>query len=261
MWAIAIGIYISCKGLTLAVAHVPATATRKAAYFVFSFGMNASAFLARVKTIARPSLAQYIKPLINMIMGCLLLWGVAREIPLHHAILAGWVGMIGLIMLLHFGLLDLLSLLFQAAGFDAPPIMNSPLRSTSVVEFWSERWNLSFRQLAHQFLFRPMLRRSGVVGATLYTFLISGLLHDLVISIPAGGGYGLPTAYFLLQGLAMLFERSSTGRHLLQGPLARSYAIAVIALPVPLLFHQTFVRNVILPFMVVLHALPKEFLQ
>ncbi len=260
MWTLALAVYGTCKCLTLAVARPSVPATRKVAYLLLWPGMNAPSFLLRAKPIIAPLPMQYLRPLFNILAGSVILWIVARQIPAPHPLLAAWVGMIGLIMLLHFGLLEIPSLLFRAAGFDAPPLMNRPLRSTTVSEFWSTRWNTAFRQLAHQFIFRPVLRRCNILTATLATFFVSGLIHDLIISLPAHGGYGLPTAYFMLQGLALIFERSAPGRRLLRGPLARTYTIAAVALPAPLLFHPPFIHNVILPFMVALRALPQEFL-
>jgi alginate O-acetyltransferase complex protein AlgI len=145
------------------------------------------------------------------------------------------------------------------AGFDAPLLMNQPILSTSVTEFWSRRWNTAFRQLSHQFLFKPLTRRIGPRAALLATFAISGLVHDLVISVPAGAGFGLPTTYFLLQAVGLLFERSHLGRRWLsRRTVARCFAIAIVALPAPLLFHTPFVTRVFLPFMVAIGALPRE---
>jgi hypothetical protein len=45
-----------------------------------------------------------------------------------------------------------------------------------------------------------------VRAASLAVFLISGLLHELVITLPAGGGYGGLTWYFLIQGLLTQVE-------------------------------------------------------
>ncbi len=89
------------------------------------------------------------------------------------------------------------------------------------------------------------------------TFAGSGLLHDLVISVPARGGYGLPTAYFLLQGAGLLFERSRIGLRLglRRGPWGRPYALVVAAAPAFWLFHPPFVLHVIVPFMRTLGAI------
>src|SRR2546430_13229225 len=60
---------------------------------------------------------------------------------LFRSLLTGWIGMIGIILTLHFGLFHLLAIGWRAAGLDAEPIMEAPLRSKSVSEFWGRRWN------------------------------------------------------------------------------------------------------------------------
>jgi hypothetical protein len=88
-------------------------------------------------------------------------------------------------------------------------------------------------------------------------FVASGLIHDLVISFPARGGYGLPTAYFILQGLGVMLERSRWGRKfgLQKGLIAWIFLLIVAAAPAFWLFHPPFVLRVILPFMQAIHAL------
>ena len=134
-----------------------------------------------------------------------------RRVPAEQPLLQGWIGLFGLIFLLHFGSFHLIALFWQAMGIDAQPIMSKPILSRTLSEFWGRRWNLGFRQLAHEFIFRPLHKRTGVAVAGLLVFVASGLIHDLVISVPARGGYGLPTGYFLLQGLGVTFERSRWG--------------------------------------------------
>jgi len=157
--------------------------------------------------------------------------------------------MIGLILFLHFGVFDLLCLAWRRAGVNVQPIMRAPLRATSLTDFWSRRWNTAFNTLAHQFIFKRLARRHGIIFATLGTFSISGLVHEAVISWPARGGYGLPTAYFAAQGIGVLVERSRFGRKLgLGGGFSGwLFTILITAGPAFWLFHPPFVRNVILP--------------
>ena len=103
--------------------------------------------------------------------------------------------MIGVIFLLHFGTFHLLSLGWRRLGVNAMPLMRNPSRSTSLAEFWGRRWNTAFHELAARFTFRPLRRLVGAGTAASLVFLVSGLIHELVISLPAGGGYGLPTLY------------------------------------------------------------------
>ena len=121
--------------------------------------------------------------------------------------------------------------------------------STRRGDFWSRRWNTAFNTLAHEFAFRPLARRYGAGRATLGVFLISGLVHEAVISLPARGGFGLPTAYFIWQGLGVLVERSRWGRRMGLGRGWRGWLFVVtfVAAPAFWLFHPPFVQHVILP--------------
>jgi hypothetical protein len=166
----------------------------------------------------------------------------------------------GAVLILHFGSFALLSLAWRSAGINAIPLMQKPLRSTSLAEFWGRRWNTAFHELATRFTFRPLRRALSPTAAALLVFVASGLLHDLVISVPARGGYGLPTAYFLIQGLATAAERSSFGRGLGLGSGWRGwlFTILTVAGPAVILFHPPFVHNVILPMLAAIAGLERS---
>jgi hypothetical protein len=165
--------------------------------------------------------------------------------------------MIALVLILHFGIFHLLSCSWRSVGLQARPLMNRPLASTSLSEFWGRRWNTAFRDLTHRFLFQPCASGFGPRWGIVVGFLFSGAVHDLVISVPAQGGYGGPTVFFAIQGLAMMIERSPFGRQigLGFGWFGRVFAAAVLVAPVGLLFHRAFVVGVIVPFMRVLGAI------
>jgi alginate O-acetyltransferase complex protein AlgI len=128
--------------------------------------------------------------------------------------------------------------------------------ANSVSDFWSRRWNLAFRDVAQVFFFRPFVARVGVGGATMIVFAMSGLIHDLVISLPSGGGYGLPSLYFLAQGIAVLVEKSRFGRRigLGRGLTGRISAWLLVVSGAYWLFHPPFIRAAILPTLSALHA-------
>jgi alginate O-acetyltransferase complex protein AlgI len=186
----------------------------------------------------------------KILFGCLLLFVIARSTK--EPLLASWIGMTGLIFILHFGLFHLAAISWRRAGVDVDLIMNAPWRSKSLSEFWGRRWNGAFNSLVLDLLFRRFARSIGPVRATLTAFLISGLLHELVISLPACAGYGLPTAYFLLQGWSVIAQRAFGMRGGLAGWL---FTMAIVAGPAFWLFHPPFVRRVVLPFMHAIHAL------
>ena len=219
--------------------------------------MDANSFLDAGQRARRPGAPDWLWAIFETALGATLLWIVARGVSLERPLIRGWIGMVGLILVLHFGTFQIVTLFWQAVGVKATPIMFKPLRSTSLSEFWGRRWNLGFRQLAHELIFRPLQRRVGLEVAGMAVFVASGLIHDLVISLPARGGYGLSTLYFTVQGCGVMLERSNVGRGLKLMNGRRGWCFTMMFLVVPRfwLFHPYFVMRVILPFMRVIHAL------
>ena len=260
MWALGLGIYGGFKWLTWWRARGMGARPgmlRTLGYLLLWPGMDARAFLHSRQRFPEPPKLEWALAIGKTAVGAVLFWGGSRFIPPELRLLVGWSGLVGLIFLLHFGAFHIAALAWQAAGVEARPMMRAPALATSLSDFWSIRWNLAFRQLAHALILRPLRHRLGVVGGALAVFLASGLLHEVVISLPAGGGYGLPTAYFTLQALAMFFERSRTGRRLGLGRGFRGWLFTalVTAGPAFCLFHPPFVTRVVLPFMKAVGAL------
>ena len=259
MWMMAFALFFGCKWLTLGTAlrrEGAACPFRALAYLTAWPGMEATRFLApELAPRCTHPLRTTAFAVTRMLLGLFLLFGVSRHAA--EPLLTGWIGMLGMILLLHFGFFHLLSVGWRALRVDAPPIMNAPLLSTSISEFWGRRWNAAFNDLALRFVFRPVARRLGMANSTLTAFLVSGLIHELVISLPVNKGYGFPTGYFLVQGLGVLTERSSVGKWLglRAGVRGWMFTMVVVAGPAFWLFHPPFVRQVILPFMHAIGAL------
>ena len=249
MWLLAFSVWLGGKWMTWwdVGRWSNATLARKCAYFLAWPGMNAREFLDDSKRCPRPAAGEWVLAGVKTCFGLALVWGVIRTIPSAHDLVRGWAGSVGLVFVLHFGLFHLIALAWQNAGVNAAPIMRAPLKAASVSEFWNRRWNVAFNQLALRFVFHPLARAMNPAAACLATFVISGLIHDFLLSIPAGGGYGLPTAYFILQGVAV-FSSDRCGWH------SRFLTVLVTAAPVFWLFHPPFIRNVILPMLTAIGA-------
>src|SRR5206468_746215 len=168
MWLMAGAIFFGCKWLTAWRAQKPNAdlkLLRTLGYFFAWPGMDAEKFLSPPLGPSRPQLDS-LKPsslalprtrlwpaIVKILLGTILLFGVARFAD--QPVLAAWIGMIGMILILHFGFFQLLAIEWRKAGIDAEPVMNAPLRSKSVSEFWGRRWNAAFTRLAFDFVFRP----------------------------------------------------------------------------------------------------------
>ncbi len=258
MWLICIAIFAGLKWVTWwkTRARVPHAGWRSVAYLVAWPGMDAEGFLDGRRAGPAPGWRAWLAALLKTATGVALIGLVARRVPSSWELLQGWVGMVGLVLVLHFGVFELVALSWQSVGIEVVPIMDHPLRSTSLGEFWGSRWNLGFREFAHDLIFRPLQSVVGPGAAGFLVFVVSGLIHELAISLPARGGYGLPTLYFALQGAGVAVERSGVGKHLglRRGVRGVLFTCAVTAGPLFLLFHPWFVRRVILPFLAQLGA-------
>ncbi len=253
MWLLAFSIFSACKWLTwLGSPMEDVPIWKHAAYLLAWPGLDARAFLGSSWAPRdRPTCHEWTLAAGQLTLGMIVFWGIARWTPDDRLLLRGWLGMIGLVLMLHFGLFHLLSCAWRGLGIEARPLMNGPLCSVSLTEFWGKRWNTAFRDLTHAFLFRPLATRCGPRVALVLGFLLSGLLHDLVISVPAGGGYGGPTCFFMVQAGAILLERTRAGRAmgLGRGWVGWVFTMLILIGPVYWLFHPAFVHNVIVPFM------------
>ena len=251
MWVMALALFLASKCITISSYLGSSRRSQLAALFGYCLlwpGMDPAAF-GRKRSRIRVPLSEWTSALFKTATGGLIVWEVVPLIGLHNKLLAGWAGMVGIVFFLHFGLFHLLSIAWRELGFDARPIMRSPGTATSLSKFWGENWNNAFSDLVHEHLFKPVAKMVGPHRAMFAVFLVSGFLHELVISLPARGGYGLPTAYFLLQSAALVFERSKSGRTLGLGSGWRGwcFVLAIAGGPAFLLFPPVFVRNVILP--------------
>lgn len=254
MWLLAAAVFLLGKlAMRFATGHPARSAGIQAelGWWLAWPGMDASAFFQRPGRL-RGRRGGHLAGLPCLCLGVALVWGGARLMP--SPFFAGWAGMVGLVLMLHFGIFRLLCGWWQSQGREVTPLMNQPLLATSLADFWGRRWNRAFRDLAHTWLFLPVRRRCGTGPAALAVFLGSGLVHELVITVPAGAGWGGPTVYFLVQAAALWWER----RHRRAVPpwRQRLRVILVTAGPVGLLFPPPFVERVIVPFLTVLNALP-----
>ena len=79
-------------------------------------------------------------------------------------------------------------------------------------------------------------------------FVVSGLLHEMAISLPVRAGYGGPLAYFVLHGVLVLLEpRLDREGWKPTGAWGLGWTLGWLALPIPLLFHPPFLAGVLLP--------------
>lgn len=226
------------------------TAVGTLQWFFMTPTLDASRFVeSLLPECEQPTRYQWSMSVLKTVLGTILFFfGAGLFVP-GRVLIAGWIAMTGIVLMLHFGILEIIVLSWRRQGRDLKPLMRQPIAASSLSDFWGRRWNTGFRDFAHENIFQPMCRRSNTQVATFTSFVFSGLIHDLAISVPAGTGYGWPTAYFLLQWLGVTLERIA-GQHgwsVRSGFCGWLFAASFVVAPARILFHDAFVQNVIVP--------------
>ena len=244
MWLLAAAVWLPLK--TLLLVRSSEAGRRTLLWFLWP-GTDTAPFLAPGPRLsATPPFHRGLQRLAEGLLLLVLSGALLRSGAPPRA--ATLVGLVGVVLALHFGVFDLLATAFRRRGIEVSPLMDAPLRAESLGELWGRRWNRGFSIAARDLLFRPLARHSPPVAAFL-VFLASGLLHELVLSVPARGGYGGPTAYFLVQWAGATLQRTgfAAKARLDRGVGGRLLTAAVALLPLGLLLRPEFLDRVAAP--------------
>lgn len=205
-------------------------------YCVFCFlwfGMDPGSFRSRRLGLSWKPDVQL--GLLLMLLGALLGWLVWR-IECHQLLLVFLPMSLGF----HFGALRVLKGCLRAVGFPVRTLFPNVLNTQSLGDFWSRRWNVGYSQMMQRVVGRPVARLAGESTGVFAVFVVSGVLHDLAITLPVQSEFGLPTLYFTLHGVLVVIERRR-GR-----PFGRLLALLAVILPLGLLFPPAFLSEVLL---------------
>ncbi|KAK7305188.1 hypothetical protein VNO77_43089 [Canavalia gladiata] len=142
-------------------------------------------------------------------------------------------------------------------GLEIEPQFNEPYLSTSLQDFWGRRWNLVVSRILRLTVYHPVYRMSiGFMGnfgarsgAVLATFLVSGLMHELLYYYVARAPPTWEvTWFFVVQGVCtrvemvakkLLLRRGWRLHGLVSGPLV----LAFMAMTTGWLFFPQLIRN------------------
>ncbi len=247
MWTLAVSIYFSAKLLMMWEVGQP-RGWRWWGYVWLWPGLDVKPWLRTRGHVAVAEGLRWFAGLPALGIGLALIAGSARVF--ESGWLQTWVGMVGVILCLHFGAFRWLAFFWQRVGVPVKPIMDAPLLAGSLSEFWGGRWNRGFRDFAQCCIGLPVARRWGRGVALWSVFVFSGVIHELVISVPARTGYGWPFGYFVLQAVGVMAEKHF-------GFKGHLWVLTVTGPGAVLLFHPPFVERVMSPFLETLrHLLP-----
>ncbi|KAK4485017.1 hypothetical protein RD792_007625 [Penstemon davidsonii] len=215
----------------------------------------------------------------NFIMVWSSVFGVAKVVPKGLDIMLGVVAIIGQILLqiefelafkdpylstslqdfwghsleLLLGIFALLAKTLTRAELETQ--FKDPYRATSLQDFWGRRWNLSVSNILHPTVYKPvralsarfMSRKCAPIPAILATFLVSGLMHELIFyNFGRVRPNGQALCFFLLHGFSLSVEivlkQLLNGRFRVPGIVSGPLALAYVVLTSIWLFFPPFLR-------------------
>lgn len=215
------------------------------------FGMHPFLFLKKHNPFPKKGRRMILFGLSRIILGLVFIyfsWWLLGSDLLNNQwlemIICTFVLLAGLSLLLHFGILSIYAGVWRKLSYKAYYLFNKPIKSSSLKEFWGKRWNKGFSEMIAISIYKPLKSKVSNRFAFFVAFMFSGLLHELAISVPVNKGYGLPTLYFLLHAFAQTIEERINFKNEL---LRRIWVISLLLLPLPLLFHYYFLKDIIWP--------------
>jgi len=192
-----------------------------------------------------------VRGLSRVVIGLVLLYLASRisESGSTTFFAAPLITLVALSLILHMGILNISTGGWRMLGADVRELFRAPYKAMSLKEFWGRRWNLAFSEMTARIAYKPLKNRLGTPGAMFVAFLLSGILHEIAISLPVNAGYGLPLLYFALHGALMLAEDRVLWikQVVAHRVLSHIWVLGWLVLPMPLLFHRPFIHGVIEP--------------
>lgn len=204
-------------------------------YTIFSFiwfGMDPGTFRIR-----NPNLSRREDLVIGSILtfnGLVGSWLVANLEWKHIVVM-----FIPLSIGFHFGILRILKGLLRYSGFPVRTLFPNPLETHGIADFWSRRWNVGYSQMMQRIVGRPVEAMAGKSAGVMAVFIVSGLLHEIAITLPVMSGFGLPTLYFTFHGVLTLLEKKWNR------PIGKLPTLICVVLPLGWLFPEKFQTEVI----------------
>ncbi|XP_047179520.1 probable long-chain-alcohol O-fatty-acyltransferase 5 [Vigna umbellata] len=142
-------------------------------------------------------------------------------------------------------------------GFDLQPQFDEPYLSTSLQDFWGRRWNLMVTGILRPSVFHPVYRIStrflgpscSASTAVLATFLVSGLMHELIYYyLTRAPPTWEVTCFFVLHGVCTVAEVAVKKVMLrrgwrLHGVVSTALVLAFLAATGRWLFFPQLLRN------------------
>lgn len=148
----------------------------------------------------------------------------------EHRYLYGHVTLMAYVVMLYAFLGAVLDIVALAAvyvgGLKVLPHFNQPYLSYSLADFWGRRWNMMTANLLKAVVYSPIVEGSFVrtlplkgngssarmAMAVCATFVVSGIMHEVVYVSAAGHTHFEWFMFFAAQGPLLLLEKAMQGR-------------------------------------------------
>src|SRR4029077_12503142 len=104
MWMLALMVYATCKALTwwtIDASSVPRW--KQLAYLVAWPGMDAATFFGTHRFESCCQISEWFRATSRLFLGLWLVFGAAGKLGADDPYVAGWIGMVGFALILHFG--------------------------------------------------------------------------------------------------------------------------------------------------------------